>query len=397
MSRLTSVQQFTRFSKTLAIAEGPVYTAQTEDPSSPAKWRVLGGGRAKQNSTVRLILNTPNFTTANIIRNRINERFGPKTATCISAGEITLVFPPVYLDQREKFLGIVESLMLGSNPKMLSDYAQELIEQILSKTDSERAEIALEGIGKPALDSLAPHLHHADPDIQFHTARCMLNIGDSRALGVLRSIAKDRNSPYRKDAIRTIGICAKRRDALPILTTALNERDIEIRIEAYEALLRLNSNVISRRHISSGGFSVDSVICSGPKVIYAYRQGNPKIVLFGAPIRCENNIFIQSKKSEVTINSTPDKEHISVSRKHPVLPRVIGPLVSSNELSLLIQTLGELPDTKSNTTARPGLGVPYAEILQILQTMSEQDAVLAQFIAGPEADLEPVLQDSPSK
>ena len=70
--------------------------------------------------------------------------------------------------------------------------------------------------------------------------------------------------------------------------------------------------------------------------------------------------------------------------------------MSSNDLSVLIQTLGELPDIQSNTAARPGLAVPYAEILQILKTMSEQGAVLAQFIEGPEAQLEPVLEESPS-
>jgi HEAT repeat protein len=357
---------------------------------------VLGGGRAKQSSSVRLILDAPNFTTSNIIRNRINERFGPKTAACISSVEIALSFPVKYIDQREKFLDMVESLMLGGNPEMQSEYAQELIKQILSKTDSEQAEIALEGIGKPALDTLAPLLNHTDPAIRFHAARCMLNIGDKRALAVLRTIVRDKDSPHRMDAIRAVGLSAKRRDAMPILETALNDRDIQIRLEAYELLVRLNSHVISRRRISKGNFSVDSVICSGPKVIYVYRQGKPRIVLFGSPFRCEKNIFIQSKKSSVTINSLPGDKRISVSRKHPNRPRVIGPLLSSNDLSVLIQTLGELPDIKSSTAVRPGLSVPYAEILDILKTMCQQGAISAQFIAGPEAELEPVLQELPS-
>jgi len=395
MSRLTSIEQFTRFSKTLAIAEGPVYTLQT-NASSPSQWRVLGGGRAKQNSSVRLILNSPNFITANIIRNRINERFGPKTAVCVSAVEITLSFPAKYLDQKEKFLGIVESLMLGGNPEIQGEYAQSLVKQILSKTDSERAEIALEGIGKPALDPLAPLLNHTDPAIRFYAARCMLNIGDKRSLVVLRAIAQDKDSPYRMGAIRTVGLSAKRRDAMPILETALNDSDIQIRLEAYEMLVRLNSHVISRRSVSNGAFSIDSIICSGPKVIYVYRQETPRIVLFGSPLRCQKNIFIQSEKSSVTINSMPDDKHISVSRKHPNRPRVIGPLLSSNELSVLIQTLGEISDVKSSTAVRPGLSVSYTEILQILKTMSEQGAILAQFVAGPETNLEPVLQESPS-
>ena len=395
MSRLSSVEQFTRFSKTLAIAEGPVYTSQT-DPSAAPQWRVLGGGRAKQNSSVRLILDTANFTAASIIRNRINERFGPKTAVCVSAVEITLSFPGSYIDQREKFLGMVESLMLGGNPEMQREYAQDLIKQIVSKTNSEQAEIALEGIGKPALDILAPLLNHADPEIRFHAARCMLNIGDKRSLAVLSGFVQDKASPYRVDAIRAVGLSAKRRDAMPILETALNDSNMQVRLEAYEMLASLNSHVISRRSISSGAFSVDSVICSGPKTIYVYRQKTPKIVLFGSPLRCEENIFIRSEKSLVTINSLPDDDQISVSRKHPNRPKMIGPLMSSNDLSVLIQTLGELPDIQSNNAVRPGLAVPYAEVLQILKTMSEQGAVLAQYVAGPEAQLEPVLQELPS-
>ena len=395
MSRLSSVEQFTRFSKTLAIAEGPVYTSQT-DASAASQWRVLGGGRAKQNSSVRLILDTANFTAASIIRNRINERFGPETAVCVSAVEITLSFPGSYIDQREKFLGMVESLMLGGNPEMQREYAHDLIKQIVSKTNSEQAEIALEGIGKPALDILAPLLNHADPAIRFHAARCMLNIGDKRSLAVLSGFVQDRASPYRVDAIRAVGLSAKRRDAMPILETALNDNNTQVRLEAYEMLASLNSHVISRRSISSGAFSVDSVICSGPKTIYVYRQKTPKIVLFGSPLRCEENVFIRSEKSLVTINSLPDDDRISVSRKHPNRPRMIGPLKSSNDLSVLIQTLGELPDIQSNNAVRPGLAVPYAEVLQILKTMSEQGAVTAQYVAGPEAQLEPVLEESPS-
>jgi hypothetical protein len=395
MSRLNSIEQFTRFSKTLAIAEGAVYTPQS-DTSLPPQWRVLGGGRASQSSSVRLLLNKPNFTVASVIRNRINERFGPKTAVCVSEGEITLSFPVKYINQREKFLGIVESLMLGNDPQIQGEYAQALIEQILSKTDSEQAEIALEGIGKPALDVLAPLLNHADPAIQFHAARCMLNIGDKRSLAVLRATVSDKKSPYRIDTIRAIGLRAKRRDAIPILETAVNDSDMQIRLEAYEMLIHLNSHVISRRSVSNGAFSIDSVMSSGPKTIYVYRQGYPTIVLFGSPLRCEESVFIRSEKSSVTINSQSDNKLISVSRKHPRRPRVIGPLLSSNDLSILIQTLGELPDTRSNTAVRPGLAVPYAEILEILKTMTEQGAVEAQFVAGPEAQLVPVLEELPS-
>ena len=383
LSRLTNVEEFVRFSKPLGSANGPVDTQKTEGPSQD-KWFVLGGGKAAQDSSVTLILNTPDFTTANTIRNRINERFGPKTAAAVSTARITLSFPPKYFGQREKFLKLVESLILAENPEIQSEYAQTLIQKMVSKTgDIEDAEIALESIGKSALDAIAPLLNHSDPTVRFHVARCMLNIGDSRPLTVLRSIATNERSPYRIQAIRAVGQSAKRRDALPILSSALNDPRIQVRLEAYEMLAALNAPVISRKSVAKGAFLIDSVICSGPKMIYVYRQQVPKIILFGAPLHCQKNIFVQSEDGTVTINSMPDDKYISISRKHPTRHRVLGPLLSSYELSSLIQTMGELPDVKESSAAQPGLAIPYSEIIQILETMCAQNAVPAQFFAGP--------------
>ncbi|MEN8126553.1 MAG: flagellar basal body P-ring protein FlgI [Planctomycetota bacterium] len=400
LSRLTNVEAFVRFSKILATVDGPVYT-QTVD-SSQHKWFVLGGGRAKQDNTAKLILNAPDFAATSAIRNRINERFGPKTATAVSTAEITLAFPAAYFGKRDRFLKIVESLILAENPDLQSEYAQELIAKITSKSeDIESAEIALEGIGKPGLDSLAPLLNHPDPTVQFHIARCMMNIGDSRSLAVLRLIIANEKSPYRVEAIRTVGQSAKRRDALPILTNVLNTSHIQSRLEAYEMLVTLNTSAVSRRSVANGAFAVDSVLTPGPKMIYVYRQQAPKIVIFGAPLHCKDNTFVQSEDRTVTINSLPDSKYISVSRKHPSRHRVLGPLLSSYELSSLIQTLGELPDVKESSATQPGLAVPYAEIIRILETMCTQGAIPAQFFAGSEpAVLSPeperVLQDSPS-
>ena len=107
-SRLSNIEQFTQFSRTLATADGPVYTQPPSD-SSQNQWYVLGGGKAKQNSFVKLILNQPDFITANAIRNRINERFGPKTAVAISTAEISLTFPVRYIDEKQTFLRIVKT------------------------------------------------------------------------------------------------------------------------------------------------------------------------------------------------------------------------------------------------------------------------------------------------
>ena len=392
-SRLTNVEQFTLFSKSLATADGPVYSCKSGQ-ASQKKWFVLGGGRVKQDSPVKLILNSPDFVTANAVRNRINERFGPKTAAALSTAEISLSFPAQYIDQRQTFLRLVDSLMLAENPAIQNEYAQSLIQKIVSKSsDIESAEIALEGIGRPALDVIAPLLEHPDPVVRFHAARCMLNIGDSRGLSVLRTVVADEQSPYRLEAIRVIGRSAKRRDALPILTNALNDPRIQVRLEAYDMLILLNSPVISRKTVAGHSFIIDNVVCSGPQMVYVSRQKSPKIVLFGSPVYCKKNLFVQSPDQTVTINSVPGDKYISVSRKHPNRPRVLGPVLCNYELSSLIRTLGELSDVKQKLAAQPGLAIPYSEIIDILAIMSDQKAIPAQFVAGPEPATEPVLQE----
>lgn len=396
LSRLTSVEQFTRFSKTLATAEGPVFSLKNEETQK--SWFVLGGGRACQDSFVKLILKNPDFRTANAIRNRIGERFGPKTAITVSTAEMTVVFPDLYKEQKQRFLQIVQSLLLSNNPQSQKEYTQSLIKQLRSKTNIESTEIGLESIGRPASDELAVLLEDPDPEIQFHAARCLINIGDRRSLALIRSLIRDKNSPYRLEAIKTVGLNAKRQDALSILTFVLNDSDVKARLAAYEMLVRLNSPQITRKIIANGSFVVDSVVCSGPKMVYVYRSQSPRIVIFGSPVYCQKNIFIQSNDGAITLNAKPDDKYISVSRKHPNRPRVIGPLYSSHELSILIQTMGELPEiSTSSSTRRPGLAIAYSQIAPILEKMAEEGAIFARFVEGPAPELEPLLQYLPSK
>ena len=365
LSRLGNLEQFSMFSKTMATVEGPIYSNKLGSSDSNNQiWYVLGGAKPTQNAKITLVLNRPDFLTANAIRNRINERFKSKTAVPISEAEIVITIPPSHLDQKEHFLEMIQSLQLGDNPTMKQNRINELIQLLLSQPENETSEIALEAIGRPALDALAPLLDNPDEAVRFHAARCMLNIGDDRAVKPLREILLDPTSKFRVRAAEIIGRNAARTDAKAILTVALSDADIRVRLTAYEMLLQMNSPAISRK-IVAGDFVIDNVVCTGPKIIYIYQQKTPRIVLFGSPIYCNENIFLQSDNGSITINAKPGDKFISISRKHPQRPRVVGPLNAGFELSSLIQTLGELPEIKNRVKALPGLAVSYAKILPI--------------------------------
>lgn len=397
LSRMVNIDQFTAFSKAIATVEGPIYS--NPFPSKAAEenekdWFVLGGARVLETEKITLMLTTPDFFVANVVRNRINERFGDKTAVALSDSQINLFVPSQYQKQKERFLKMVQTLLLTENAEIQSQRIEEMVGRLVTDTNKEAAEISLEAIGRLAGDTLAAHLQSTDLAVQFHAARCMLNIGDDRAIPVLRGILMAPANPYRLETVEAISVSAKQKDIRSTLLIAVNDSDLRVRLAAYEALLRTNSPVV-RRKIVAGAFVVDSVACTGPRMIYVFRQQTPRIVLFGAPISCKDDIFIQSANGGITVNARPGDRFVSVARKHPMRPRVVGPVKTGHELSLLLQTLGEVSRTDELSGIRPGLEIPYDEIIAFLKTMCETGAVDATFEAGPPAEVAAPLKDLP--
>lgn len=388
MSRYT---QFNQFANTIARAQGPVF-AVPNSASTPASWYVLGGGYPITNTNISLLLNTPDFLAAGAIRNRINERFGLKTANAVSAGEILISIPPAYQTDKLRFLSLIRQLYLAEQPALKSKRIEMLVGQLQTLPEKFIAEVSLEAIGRPALDGLSPLLKSDDAAVRFHTARCMANIGDSRPLGVLREFVFDPQSPYRADAIRTIGHAMRLSDAEPILLRAMGLEEIELRVIAYETALATRSTHISRTLVA-GSFYVDRILCGGPKVVYTMQKDRPGIVVFGSPVRCTDNVFMQSDDGQITLNARVGDKFLSVSRNHPGRPRVIGPLASGFELTQMVRSLGESPEIKQGSTALPGLALSYSQIIELIEKMCKNEVLNAAYYPGTLTDAGKLLQN----
>lgn len=393
LSRLVNISQFTAFSKTFATVEGPIFSnTLSGDKNEEGIWYVLGGAKVLEAEKITLALNDPDFLMANAIRNRINERFGNKIAIALSDEQIQLQVPYRYQKDKQRFLKMVRSLQLSDNARIQQEHIDNLIGQLLTQADKDTPEIGLEAIGRQASNSLAPHLKHADESVRFHAARCMLNTEDERAVPVLRKILMTPESPYRLAAVTAIGNSANRDDARSALLLAVDDADVAIRLAAYEALLRSNSPIVSRTLVA-GTIAVDSIVSSGPKMIYVFQQETPRIVLFGSPIYCNKNIFVQSDNGGIIVNARPGDAFVAVSRKHPERPRVIGPLKTGYEVRHLLQTLGGLSKPDKHSGVRAGLAVPYDEIIPFLKKMCDVKAIDAEFIAGPPTEIDPMLKN----
>ena len=378
MSRLVSFDVYTAV---LARAAGPVFINKLDGDKGRTSGYVLGGGTVVEGVKLAIGLYKPGFLASAAVRNRINGRFGPKTARAITPGEIDFKIPSKYRNRKEQFLNMLRLLYLSGDRQLLGRRIDVLIGQLVSASNKIDAEHALEAIGRPTLDKLSGLLASEDEMVRFHAARCMLSIGDDRALVVLGQFAWDSGSPLRVPAIRAIGLSAKRNSAIPTLANLLDDSNFEVTFAAYRELNRLQDVSVSRTVVGNK-FFIDHVTHRGPKTIHVSREEVPRIVLFGVPIRCSDNIFIESEDKGIVINARPGDKYVSVMRTLANHPKLVGPLLASRNVSDIIQALCGDPDVERRPGTRRGLGVSYSDIIPLLSKMCDIGIVKADFTGG---------------
>ena len=366
----------------LANAEGPVFTNEIDDTEiNPRTGYILAGGRILKDYEIVILLRNADYELTNIIRNRLNQRFGPSIANAVMAGRVELIVPDRYKYEKRKFISMVKSMYLSETPEITQRRINVLAEQLAISPQTDEYEFALETIGRQSLGALTALLGLSDEHVRLRAARCMINLGNDSGLEILRQIALNRNSDYRIEAIKAIANASKKEEAASIIQRLLYGEDFKIRLAAYEQLRKMNDFVVKYEAVGRS-FYLEQIAQAGKKEIYVTRSGRPRIVLFGTPLYCDKGIFIQSKNGEITINSPPDQEYVSLIRKHPGFEGGFSQMRSSFELGDIIRTLCEEPAGEDEEIG-VGLGVSYADMIAILKQMCDRGAVIAAFHAGP--------------
>lgn len=382
------------YANPVAYASGPIFVNKISGGNGASGgYYVLGGGRVIDDAPLSLWLNKPNYYTSNAIRNRINQRFGPNTANAISDKEIKITFPKKYLKNKGKFITMIEQLYLGTDSRLTQNRIDMLTKALINDQDKYPAEIALEVIGKDCIKTIAPLLESDNESVRFHAARCLMNLGNSKGLKYLKNIAYTHANPHRLDAINSIGSFAPKKEALKILDVLLSDPDYEIAFAAYNHLRKLKSLAITQKVIA-GDFLVENVITEGPNIIYISRSKFPRIVIFGAPIECNADVFAKNEDGSVVISGQTGDKYLSLMRKHPTKPTIVGPVKSLYDVSDVIRTMGEMPNTDDEQKTRDGLGVPYSDIIEIIESMCLNHMVNAELKAGAMTEVKPLTQSA---
>jgi len=368
-SELKPVGRFLIGSPAVANAGGPVYIDKLEGAARTRRTGcIMAGGKVANDYILTISLRNRDYELTNIVRNRVNGRFGYDTA---GAGTPGALYVDVSVD-------LVEARIKNH------------VRQLGVERDKYGAELALEAIGNPCLRKLQVLLRSSAEETRFHAARCMLNLGSDEGFEYLRQMALDAGSPLRLEALEAVVDSASRNDASSLARTLLRDKDVDIRLAAYEQLRKLDDVSVARETIAEA-FHLERIGYAGGRMIFVSRSGQPRVVLFGSPLYCREGSFIQSADGTVIVNASRGQQYVSVIRKHPRRLSVVMNLKSSFKLSDIIRVLGSEPGGAKDS-GPGGIGVPYSEIAALLRQMCDKGAVVAEFRAGPPAKFGPIVK-----
>jgi Flagellar P-ring protein/HEAT repeats len=365
----------------LGDALGPIFIDKVGNPATDRRTGfVLAGGKVLNDYVIVLELGKRDFRQTNAIRNLLNGRFGDTTARAPAPGRIEVSVPAQYRQRRQRFVAMLKVMFLTQDPKTTARRIKTLVERLAGTQYKYESEIALEAIGNQCLPSLRALLSSPDELVRLHAARCMLSLGGDGALEPLRRAAMDARSPYRLDALKAVAATAQHGDAVALARKLLDDDNLQVRLAAYEHLRELGDIAIAQEFIGRN-FYLERIAQAQHKLIYVARSGQPRIVLFGAPITCHHDIFVQSPDGDITINATADQNNVTIMRRLPKRPDVLPQAQTSFDLADIIRTLCQEPPKEGEKEG--GLGVSYADAAVLLKLMCDKGAVEAQFHAGP--------------
>ncbi len=376
----------------VATVEGPVFvnpigTAQID----PRSGYLLGGAKMQNEYVATLRLRTSSFRTVSLIRNRLSERYGPSVAEAVSAGTIQVRIPAEYRQRKARFQAMIPATFLEATNELTGARVDTFVQMLASSRNKEACEVALEAVGRASAAKLTTLLNSPDPEVRLRAGRCMLNVGDKRGLPALRDLALDPKSPQRREAIEAIMISPLRTDAVMLGQRLLRDEDVAIVLVAYNHLREIDDRFVSREVVGRG-FLLEQVVQSSHQAIFVSRSGDPRIVLFGGPLSCRDNLFVESPDQTVMLNARAGQDYVSITRKHPTRPGIIGPVQCRRNVADVVRALGgEL--TPATTGPIQHLGVPYSQVVAVLEQMCAKGAVTAQFWPGPLPKIEPPVKN----
>ncbi|MCC6679140.1 MAG: flagellar basal body P-ring protein FlgI [Phycisphaerales bacterium] len=407
----------------IAAARGPVFINPFSEPGKEiegvgaTKGRILDGGIVTNPLKIRMMLDNASHTRARAIVSAINSRFpesdgdqGP-AAVGVNDGNIAMAVPARYRERSGEFLDIVRHVQIDQS--FPEEYARRYVQAIKNEPSmADDLSMCLVGLGDKAVPFVRDLYEFPEIRPRMAGLRAGALLGDARCADFLKRMAMTGTGIERTDAIALLGEV----DAGPTIDMALRdlltERELTVRVTAYESLARraeradlrrrvmleaskpvgeptadLNHlQMLTRKQLPPGmlqgveremvpGKFVLDVVPVGDPLVYVTQQRLPRIVLFGTNTRLRNPLLVSAWSDRLMLTAdvgeSQPRLYYRDGRTQAVTTQEVSP-----DLRELVLFMAHEPTPES---PMPGLNLTYSEVVGALYAINRAGGMTAMF------------------
>lgn len=384
----------------LAEASGPVFVnpfaepgAVTQSSINRLSGRILNGGVVTKDLTIKLRLANPSHARAAILCSAINTRFpqerGQRTPTARGESDelIELTVPPSFADHTDEFIELLRHTTIAqSNPEAVAMSIKRSL--LANPMIAEAAALRWRALGKRVLPLIKDLYDYPEEMPRMAALYAGAKLDDGLVIPHLISMARNGTFTARQQAI---GLLSEMR-LNPMIDQSLRELlyddDVEIRLDAYEALVKRGDPYMHRYNVD-GKYLVD-VVQSDKPMIYITQSGQPRIVLFGEDLAIERPATIQAWSNRIMLKADAGDDEVEVYyRPEGALQGSVVRVTPT--LSSFARFLGH---TTSIEEPEPGLGLSYGEAVGVLHQIWSQRYIKADFKADQDRILAAIMRQA---
>ncbi len=429
--------------RTMATASGAIFVNPFADPGADSqvtqnRGRVLAGGRVTNPMKLEIVLDNSSHQRATAVVSAINSRFplgaGDPGATAMgrmggsdSGPTIGLRVPNRWSRKPEEFLEIVKHLAIDEDAGEAR--ARRYVEAAKSEPGlSGHLAWCLEAVGDKAVPFCRELYEHAEPGPRAAGLRAGARLGDNRATPILKEMAERGQGAEQLEAIALLAKIEGGPTVDVTLKKLLAERDLTVRVAAYEALAAraergqrsaydqyrrqnpysklahvspqhmeaLAESVLPpgtiqgvERELVADRFFLDQVRVGEP-LVYVTQQGRPRIVLFGEKASVDGPVLVSAWSDRLMMTGDKPGGALRVyyrdGRGGEAVTTTVG-----GDVAELIRFMARVATPED---PRPGLGLSYSEVVGALCAVQEQTQSRAFLFATEQDRLRGLLADA---
>lgn len=383
----------------IAQAKGPVFINPFAEPGSTkldnidrTTGRILNGGIVTVSMPMKLGLANPSHVRAEILQNAINSRFPQErgqqapTARGESDESIEITVPPSYTNREGEFVELLKHTTIS---QAAIEQAAMSVRRSVEANPAEAVAAAWrwQAMGPRALPIIVDLYDYPEELPRGAALRAGAYLDDARVIPHLIDMAQSASTDSRIEAIHLLGEMRMNPRIDVALREILNDKNIEVRLSAYEALEKRHDPMI-QRIVVGRTFFVDIVESDSP-MVYITQSGDPRIVLFGNDLDIQTPATLVAWSNRLMIKADSGDSKVEVYYRDENALEGSKTLVE-RRLPEFIRFLGQ---ETSPEHPEQGLGLTYAQTVGALHQIWRQGLIQADFSAEQDRILAAILDE----